>query len=276
MDFSIRITDPLTAKTACLVVAVDKSLSGSTAKALDNATKGMLSALKESGDLPEDNGDCLMLPIIADLPAQRLLLVGTGDKTMNDQGFIKFANAIATTLSKSKSKDAILCIEDVAVTERDQCWKTTQTARLIGEAAYQFSQFKSKKPTKQSLQKITIQLTTRKGSDAIKNALLKGAAIATGVNQARELGDLPSNICNPTYLANKANLGVYFSATKGMSDVTDAQNVINIFGDQATSNTAAAKASVDGHYTDATAAGGGDSLFELVGIVADPFAGFIG
>ena len=75
-----------------------------------------------------------------------------------------------------------------------------------------------------------------------------------------------------TYLFNKADLGVYFAAIKGMSDVTDAQNVLNIFGDQATSNTAGAKASVDGHYADATASGGGEFIFELVGIVNDPFA----
>jgi len=78
-----------------------------------------------------------------------------------------------------------------------------------------------------------------------------------------------------TYLSNKADLGVYFAAIKGMSDVADAQNVLNIFGDQATSNTAGAKASVDGHYSDATASGGGEFIFELVGIVNDPFAGVI-
>jgi hypothetical protein len=74
-----------------------------------------------------------------------------------------------------------------------------------------------------------------------------------------------------TYLSNKADLGVYFAAIKGMSDVADAQNVLNIFGDQATSNTAGAKASVDGHFTDATASGGGEFVFNLVGIVDNPF-----
>jgi len=75
-----------------------------------------------------------------------------------------------------------------------------------------------------------------------------------------------------TYLSNKANLGVYFSAIKGMSDVADAQNVLSIFGDQATSNTAGAKASADGHFTDATASGGSEFLFNLVGIVDNPFS----
>lgn len=80
------------------------------------------------------------------------------------------------------------------------------------------------------------------------------------------------NTADVNYLAAKANLGVYFSAIKGMSDVADAQNVLNIFGDAATSNSAAAKAASDAHYADATVAGGGDLVLELVGVVNDPFA----
>lgn len=74
------------------------------------------------------------------------------------------------------------------------------------------------------------------------------------------------------YLAAKAKLGIYFAAIKGMSDVTDAQNVFEIFGDAATSNTADARAAVEDHYTDATAAGAGDFVFQLMGVVDDPFA----
>ena len=83
---------------------------------------------------------------------------------------------------------------------------------------------------------------------------------------------LGTSAADVAYLAAKANLGVYFSAIKGMSDVADAKNVLNLFGDAATSNTAAARAAVDGHYTDATASGAGDFVFELVGVVNDPFA----
>jgi hypothetical protein len=77
-----------------------------------------------------------------------------------------------------------------------------------------------------------------------------------------------------TYLSNKADLGVYFSTIKGMSDGVDAQNVLNIFGDQSTSNKSDAKTAVDGHYADAMASGGGEFIFNVVGIVSDPFADF--
>ncbi len=77
------------------------------------------------------------------------------------------------------------------------------------------------------------------------------------------------------YLSSKADLGIYFSAIKGMSDVVDAQNAMNIFGDQATSNITGARANIDGHYEEATAGTGGDFLFNLVGVVDDPFGGSI-
>jgi Ca2+-binding RTX toxin-like protein len=75
-----------------------------------------------------------------------------------------------------------------------------------------------------------------------------------------------------TYLSNKANLGVYFAAIKGMSDVADAKEVLNIFGDQAASNLLEAKTAADSHYADATTSGGGEFLFNLVGIVDAPFS----
>lgn len=78
-----------------------------------------------------------------------------------------------------------------------------------------------------------------------------------------------------TYLVQKADLGIYFSAIKGMSNVGDAKDVMVLFGDQATSNTDAGKTSADGHFTDASASGSGEFLFELVGIVNNPFAGVI-
>lgn len=78
-----------------------------------------------------------------------------------------------------------------------------------------------------------------------------------------------------TYLSSKANLGVYFAAIRGMSDAEDAKSVLNTFGDQATSNIAGAKSDADSHFSDAIATGGGEFLFNLVGLVDNPFADFV-
>ena len=76
------------------------------------------------------------------------------------------------------------------------------------------------------------------------------------------------------YLSDKVDLGLYYSAIKGLSDVADGRQVMAAFGDQATSNKLGAKTAIDGHYADATSAVDGGFLFEVVGIVDDPFVGF--
>ncbi|MDF9301124.1 S8 family serine peptidase [Tritonibacter mobilis] len=74
------------------------------------------------------------------------------------------------------------------------------------------------------------------------------------------------------YLSQKTDLGIYFSAIKGMSDVTDSASVFQTFGDASTSNLSGARAAVDQHYADATTANGGDFLFSLIGVIDDPFS----
>ncbi|MDM3869954.1 leucyl aminopeptidase [Porticoccus sp. W117] len=201
MEFSLRTADATTAKTACLViVAAEGKLTG-VANAVDKATNGTLTALVKSGDFSGKKGEQLLLPVTNGLGAQRVLLVGAGKDALNDQGFIKLVKAAAKKLVALKVKDALLCVEDLDVTGRDMAWRAQQAARLCGEAVYQFTKFKSKKPPKVALKKVTLQ--SSKGSATIKNALANGRAIASGVNLARELGDLPGNACDPSYMATR-------------------------------------------------------------------------
>ena len=74
------------------------------------------------------------------------------------------------------------------------------------------------------------------------------------------------------YLADKADIGIYFSSIKGMSNTVNAREVMELFGDQASSDTQAAKAATDAHFADATATATGELLLQFVGVVDDPFA----
>jgi len=103
---------------------------------------------------------------------------------------------------------------------------------------------------------------------ALSNGSLQPATFVLSIIGGAQGADM-------TYLSNKADLGVYFSAIKGMSDGADAKNVMNIFGDQETSNINGAKAAVDGHYADAISGVDGDFLITLVGVVDSPFPDFV-
>ena len=203
MEFSLRTTDALTAKTACLVITVAEGKLNGVAQAADKASGGTISALNKSGDFKGKSGEILLLPVANGLNAQRLLLVGTGKDDINDQAYIKLATGIAKKLTELKVKDALMCVEDTTVVGRDLAWKAQQVARLCGEASYRFSKFKSEKIPASALRKVALHSSSNKGAATVKKALTTGNAVANGVNLSRELGDLPGNVCDPSYMATR-------------------------------------------------------------------------
>lgn len=72
------------------------------------------------------------------------------------------------------------------------------------------------------------------------------------------------------YLSNKTDLGTYFSVILGMSDVDNANSVMDLYDGTAESITAAQNA-IDGFFADAQDADSGEFLLSLVGVVDDPF-----
>jgi len=103
------------------------------------------------------------------------------------------------------------------------------------------------------------------------NEVTQGAFVLKIILGAKNGGG-PEDIA---YLSDKTDLGIYFSAIKGLSDSADGRQVMTTFGDQATSNKTGAKTAIDGHYADATVASGGEFVFDLVGVIADPFAAVV-
>lgn len=70
------------------------------------------------------------------------------------------------------------------------------------------------------------------------------------------------------YLDDKVDVGAYFSVHKGMSDTENAASVMALFDDQ---GVGAAVNAIDSHYQDALSADNGELLFQVIGILDDPF-----
>jgi leucyl aminopeptidase len=91
------------------------------------------------------------------------------------------------------------------VGSRDARWKTRRLVDLVEYSMYSFTEMKGKKNTsKPSLTRLQMHVPSRTEKAAVDQALVEGAAIAKGVTMARNLGNLPSNICTPAYLATEA------------------------------------------------------------------------
>lgn len=202
-----------TRKTECLAVAFGKDgLDNAELNSLDKASGGLIARLVKKGDIKPTHNNFLMISEPPGLAAQRLLIYSTGKDTLNEQSFLELLSGLAGQLTKLPIKSAAVSLEGVEVSDRDTPWMAQQLGRRLGEASYLFNPFKSadKKPT--TLKKVSLLQAGRPGLDANKRALAIGTAIGNGINRARELGDLPGNICTPSYLATQAkNLTGHYS-----------------------------------------------------------------
>ncbi len=192
-------------KTECLAVAYSTlGLDSPDLKSVDEATGGLIGRLIKKGDIKQSEGNFLLLSEPSGLAAERLLIFSTGKDSLNEQSFLNLAAGLSGQLTKLPVKSACVSLEGIAVSNRDSAWQAQQLARMLGEATYLFNPFKSAEKKLSTLKKVTLNLPSRKELESIKHSLELGTAIANGINRARELGDLPGNICTPSYLATQS------------------------------------------------------------------------
>ncbi|MFA7279067.1 MAG: leucyl aminopeptidase [Sterolibacterium sp.] len=207
MEFSIKSGSPEKQRSACVVIGVFEprklSLPGDI---VNQAADNYVTNLLRRGDMEGKPGTTLLLHNVPGTLCDRVLLVGLGkEKDFRDK---EFRDAVATatrTLNEIGAFDACLTLTELAVKKRDLSWRIRQTVLMVGEALYRFDRFKSKKDeVRRPLRKITLTVESRSDLTAAETALNQGQAIVTGMNLAKDLGNLPGNICTPTFLAEQA------------------------------------------------------------------------
>ena len=151
------------------------------------------------------SGQTLLLPGVPGLKSQRVLLVGCGkDSEMNERVYMRVINAIAGTLAASGARDAEMYPGDIRLKGRDLAWKLRQAALLLCNSEYSFDRMKSgKRETRKGLRRLNFNIARDEGR-AAKQAVAEAQAISAGMSLARDLGNLPANVCTPTYLARQA------------------------------------------------------------------------
>jgi leucyl aminopeptidase len=201
MEFSIRTLSPETAKTGCIVVGVfsEKELTA-PARRVDQRSKGALRAAL--ADLSGKVGSTLLLRALPGVAAERVLLVGLGArKEFGEAAYRDAVRAAAGALRELAAKDAALFLVDLKVGARPLSWNLRQAVLGVREALYRFDPLKSKKTPEPALARITLPLPR---AAALEQALAEAQATADGTEHARTLGNLPSNVCTPGYLAEEA------------------------------------------------------------------------
>lgn len=207
MEFNVKSGNPEKQRTACLILGVSQPRKLSRAgRLIDRISEGYLSTIIRRGDMDGKVGQTLVLHNVPGTLADRVLLVGCGkDKDLNERVFLKIVDSLSSSLDNIGAMEAYSYITDINIKGRDIAWKIQQTVMQMEQYRYHFVQLKTQKidPPK-GLRKLVMNVPSRRELNTGEQAIHQGIAISSGMNLAKDLGNLPGNICTPTYLAEQA------------------------------------------------------------------------
>jgi leucyl aminopeptidase len=214
MDFSIKACDWskgstngfLTGKSDCIVIGVFESqtLSGAASE-IDAVTKGLITRIIKAGDMDGKIGSTLFLHEVSGIGASRVLLVGLGKQDgFTQKAYGDAVRAAWRAILGTKIVQVTSTLAQAPVKERSSDWAVRAAILALRELTYKFTQMKSKPDTTvRALKRIVFSVDTADEKLA-KLAAKQAAALANGMDLTRDLGNLPGNVCTPTYLANAA------------------------------------------------------------------------
>ena len=122
------------------------------------------------------------------------LKIGLGEQTLNGKMVQKLATTLANTANQFNLKALFLPVLISEIEADDFVYIVTQT---IANNDYQVQKIEIEAPEENALQSVTFE-------SGMQSSIDKALAVVNGMALARTLGDMPSNICTPTYLAQTA------------------------------------------------------------------------
>ena len=195
MKFTASCAELSGLKADSLILPTGSTLKNS-AESIDQLANNAISSVLASGEFSGKSGQVLVLNF-PHLAIKRIILLGT-EGLSNQRQVKKAVTSACAALNKTKSKTALWVGGDIG---EDMEAEASIVAQSINTSLYNYKkQDTDETPDLESLTFWTADNSTK----AIEAGLNYGAAVGDGMNTARQLGNLPANICTPSYLADQA------------------------------------------------------------------------
>jgi len=207
MEYTVKSGDPEKQRSACVIIGLFEGRKLSPAgRRLDDAAQGALAAFLRRGDIEGKPGQQLLLHNPPNLLCERLLLIGCGkEKEFSEARYRVACTQAAKTLAGAGATEAVSYLTELDIKGRDIAWKLRHAVESTEMALYKFDRMKSAKSArKQAWRKLVLTVGKRNELATGETALQQGLAISAGMALARDLGNLPGNVCTPAYLADQA------------------------------------------------------------------------
>jgi leucyl aminopeptidase len=191
----------------CVIVGVyDRGKLGAGAAEIDGASRGELGRLVKSGDISTRSGRCSVLTNVTGIRSARVAVVGLGKSGQLDgRGFATAIAAAAKAIAETRCSQVLNTLTLEPVTDADIYYLARYTVQSFGEVMYRFDRMKSgRKKSAMPLRKIGMSVLGRGDSRKAAKGAQHARCIVEGMSLARDLGNLPPNVCTPSYLGRAA------------------------------------------------------------------------
>ena len=203
MKFTIK-TDLITKISADIItLAVNDKNQILCEKQIDAVTLKHLNNILRLGDLNKRTGSSLLVHGV-NYKYFRIILLRIGvHADLSPKEFFKGIVNVSNELKKINVTKIIFPINQFVnklITEKAT---TEYLVRALVDSGYKINSLKTQNKSKAADFQVFLQ-TNKSSLKETKQGLKNGQAIARGVSLTKDLGNLPPNICTPTYLASEA------------------------------------------------------------------------
>ena len=180
---------------------------GGATRAVDKALGGIITRALSSGDFKGELEEVEVLYPTGKGVPERVILLGLGKKDeFSSEAARRVGGVLVNTLRKLKVRSAATVVHG-----GDSGKNLSDLARGLTEGilmgAYRYDNYlKDGRNSGMPLSEVTIVEQDRVKLRAIQAGVALGSSVAESVNEARELGNAPSNICTPSHKIGRAHV----------------------------------------------------------------------
>ena len=186
----------------CAVVPLFQGSKPASYRELNALTKNLLERVIKQTQFTAKYKETLVIHT-PDQQHTNVILVGCGTRSeLNTTKFIQLAEVCGKEIIKLNPRRVLYCFADIKIKETQFPWILRILAANTLHALYRYTATFKKQPKKSKLNQIYLHCLTK--NKAIDAALAQATALNQGMLVARDLGNLPGNICTPTYIAKEA------------------------------------------------------------------------
>jgi leucyl aminopeptidase len=196
MKFTASCAELSVLKADSIILPAGPTLENSVEK-INQWSNNAISSTISSGEFTGKSGQVVVLNF-PELSIKRIILLGT-DGLSNQRQVKKAITAACGALNKTKSQSVLWIGGNIT---QDIQAEASIVAQSIITSLYNYKkQEKGEIPTLESL---TFWSDQNTDTSVVEDGLSYGAAVGNGMNTAKQFGNLPANICTPSYLAQQA------------------------------------------------------------------------